>query len=129
VQEAIQLARNADLYLISVGELEETSVLRTQDIMTSEEMTNIKESGAVADSLGKLFDIEGKEINHPLSHRTVAIATDDLRGRNVVLLAAGLEKVRATIALMRSGIVKGLIIDGDTALALAQTLQLVDSPN
>jgi DNA-binding transcriptional regulator LsrR (DeoR family) len=126
VQEAIQLARDADLYLISVGELEETSVLRTQDIMTSEEMRNIKESGAVCDSLGKLFDIEGKEINHPLSHRTVAIATDDLRGRNVVLLAAGLEKVRATIALLRSGIVKGLIIDGDTALALAQSLKLVD---
>jgi DNA-binding transcriptional regulator LsrR (DeoR family) len=126
VQDAMQLARNADLYLISVGELEETSVLRTQDIMTADEMRNIKESGAICDSLGKLFDIEGREINHPLSHRTVAIATHELRGRNVVLLAGGLEKVRATIALLRSGIVKGLVIDGDTAMSLAETLQAMD---
>jgi DNA-binding transcriptional regulator LsrR (DeoR family) len=43
-----------------------------------------------------------------------------------VLLAGGREKVRATIALLRSGIVKGLIIDGDTALALAQSMHVVD---
>lgn len=122
----MHLAQNADLYLISVGELEETSVLRTQDIMTADELRNIQESGAVCDSLGKLFDIDGREIKHPLSERTVAIATDELRGRNVVLLTGGLEKVRATIALLRSGIVKGLVIDGDTALALAKSMQLTD---
>ncbi|SAL74047.1 transcriptional regulator [Caballeronia telluris] len=129
VQDAMQLARNADLYLISVGELEETSVLRTQDILTADELRNIQESGAVCDSLGKLFDINGREINHPLSHRTVAIETNELRGRNVVLLAGGLEKVRATIALLRSGIVKGLIIDGDTAVALAQSALVLDQYN
>lgn len=119
VKETMELARAADLYLISVGELKETSVLRTQDILTAEEVENIKASGAVCDSLGKLFDIDGLEIEHPLSQRTLAISTDDLRGRNVVLLAGGIEKVQATIALLRSGIVKGLIIDGDTAIRLA----------
>jgi DNA-binding transcriptional regulator LsrR (DeoR family) len=35
-----------------------------------------RESGAVCDSLGKLFDIDGREINHPLGHRTVGIETN-----------------------------------------------------
>jgi DNA-binding transcriptional regulator LsrR (DeoR family) len=118
VKDAMELARTADLYLISVGELKETSVLRTQDILTADEVENIKASGAVCDSLGKLFDIDGREIEHPLSQRTLAIGTNELRGRNVVLLAGGIEKVQATIALLRSGIVKGLIIDGDTAARL-----------
>lgn len=120
VEDTMQLARSADLYLISVGELEETSVLRTEDILTADEVANIHASGAVCDSMGKLFDIEGREIAHPLSRRTVAIGPDELRGRNVVLLVGGLEKVRATIALLRTGIVKGLIIDGDTASELAR---------
>lgn len=123
VFDTMQLARMADLYLISVGELEETSVLRTEKILTEEEVRNIQASGAVCDSMGKLFDIDGHEIEHPLSRRTVAISPDELRGRNVVLLVGGLEKVRATIALLRSGIVKGLIIDGDTAAELARQMK------
>ncbi|MEM6914909.1 MAG: sugar-binding transcriptional regulator, partial [Pseudomonadota bacterium] len=35
-----------------------------------------------------------------------------------VLLSAGLEKVPATKALLRSGAIKALIIDGDSARAL-----------
>ncbi|OXI43845.1 sugar-binding transcriptional regulator [Burkholderia aenigmatica] len=122
VQDAMELARAADLYLISVGELKDTSVLRTQEILTSDELASIRESGAVADSIGKLFDMHGCEIEHPLSQRTLAIDTADLRSRNVVLLAGGVEKTRATLALLRSGIVKGLIIDGDTAIQLRDTM-------
>jgi DNA-binding transcriptional regulator LsrR (DeoR family) len=124
VKDTMELARTADLYLISVGELKETSVLRTQDILTAEELHNIQASGAVCDSLGKLFDIEGREIEHPLSQRTLAIGPNELRGRNVVLLAGGVEKVRATIALLRSGIVKGLVIDGDTAVELTEQIRV-----
>jgi DNA-binding transcriptional regulator LsrR (DeoR family) len=46
-------------------------------------------------------------------------STDDLRSHDVVLLVAGIEKVQATIGLLRSGIVKGSITDGDIAVRLA----------
>lgn len=122
VEDTMELARAADLYLISVGELADTSLLRTQDILTSAELDNIRAAGAVCDSLGKLFDIDGREIRHPLSNRTLAIGPDELRGRNVVLLVGGREKIRPTIALLRSGVVKGLIIDGDTAAELVAVM-------
>ena len=122
VREAMELAWSADLYLISVGELAETSVLRQQQIITADEMRSLREHGAVCDTLGAFFDAKGQIVRHPLGDLSLTVGAENLRGRNVVLLAAGLEKVSAIAALLRSGLVRGLIIDGDTAAWLETTL-------
>jgi DNA-binding transcriptional regulator LsrR (DeoR family) len=123
VTDTVEMARAADLYLISLGELQETSVLRLQDMISAEEMLSVRKSGAVCDTLGKLYDIHGREVPHPLSDRCLSVGTEYLLGRDVVLLAAGLEKTAAIVALLRSGIVKGLIIDGDTALNVLEFIE------
>ncbi len=119
VAEALALARSADLFLISAGELTETSFLRVQNMLSAEELRAIRVRGAVCDTLGRLFDTEGREVMHDLSRRTLAVEPENLRGRHVVLLAGGLEKIAAISGLLRAGLVSGLITDGDTALALA----------
>lgn len=118
VREVLALARMADLYLISVGELTETSILRQQGMVSAAELEDALAKGAVADTLGCLFDKQGKIVPHPVSARMLAVDIDDLKGRDVVLLAGGLEKVDAIHALLCSGLVRGLIIDGDTARQL-----------
>jgi len=123
VAEAMALARSADLFLISAGELTETSFLRVQDMLSSAELQSIRSRGAVCDTLGRLFDADGREIRDPLSSRTLAVEPEGLRGRQVVLLAGGLEKVEAITGLLRAGLVKGLIVDGDTGLAIVQRLR------
>ncbi len=120
VAEALALALAADFYLISVGELSEMSFLRAQAMLTAEELRSVRAKGAVADSLGRLFDANGAQIAHELSRRTLAVDFEQLRGRDVVLLGGGIEKVAAIRALLNSGVVRGLIIDGDAALALAR---------
>lgn len=115
VQAALAVAREADLYLISVGELRESAVLRLQDMISAREVDDIRRCGAVCDTLGKLYDAEGREVDHALSRRSLAIDPADLRGRDVVLLGAGFEKVEAIRAILRAGFVRGLVIDGDTA--------------
>ena len=120
VAEAMALARSADLFLISAGELTETSFLRTHDMLSTAELRSIRARGAVCDTLGRLFDAAGREIPHPISTRPRAGAPESLRGRPVVLLAGGLEKVDAMTGLLRAGLVKGLIVDGDTGLAIAR---------
>ncbi len=119
VAEAIALARSADLFLISVGELSETAFLREQFMLSKDELLSIRARGGVADALGQLFDRDGMRIDHELACRTLAIEFEQIRGRDVVLLAGGLQKAAAVRSLLRTGLVQGLIIDGDTAQALS----------
>ena len=118
VAEALALAASADLYLISVGELRETSFLRTQSMLSADELRGIQAQGAVADSLGRLFDRNGAVVDHELARRTLAMEFEHLRNRDVVLLAGGTHKVVSVHALLQTGFVRGLIIDGDAARLL-----------
>ena len=122
VRDTLELACSADLYLISVGELAETAVLRQQHIITADELRSLREHGAVCDTLGSFFDANGETVRHPLTDLCLSVGAETLRGRNVILLAAGLEKVGAIAALLRSGLVRGLIIDGDTCERLESLL-------
>lgn len=119
VSEALALARSADLFVISVGELSEAAFLREQGMLSAAELASVRARGAVADSLGRLFDATGTVVEHELARRTLALQFEELRGRPVVLLAGGLGKVEATRALLRSGVVQGLVIDGDASRLLA----------
>ena len=118
VAEALELAHSADFYMISVGELLDTAFLRLHGMLSAAELKSVRARGAVADSLGRLFGRDGRPIDHELSRRTLAIDFDRLRGRDVVLAAGGLHKVPAIQALLRTGIVRGLVIDGDAARSL-----------
>ncbi len=82
----------------------------------------MRAQGAVAGSLGRLFDRTGAQVEHELAHRTLALEFEQLHGRDVVLLSGGLQKVEAVRALLRTGTVQGLVIDGDAARVLAATL-------
>ena len=78
--------------------------------------------GVVADTIGRLFDASGNLVEHPMCERMLAFSVNDLRGRDVVLLGAGLEKACAILALLRSKLIRGLIIDGDTASCMLKML-------
>ncbi len=124
VSEALELARGADLSLISVGELEERSLLRQRDMITAEELRELRLVGAVGDTNGIFFDGKGQPVEHGLNERTLAVSFEDLRRGFTIILAGGLEKAGATIALLRSGVARGLVVDGDLAMRI---VALIDS--
>ena len=70
--------------------------------------------------MGKFFDAEGEVVASDLNERTLAVDLDHLYDREVILLCAGRQKLRAVKGLLKAGFVKGLIIDGDTALSLIE---------
>jgi DNA-binding transcriptional regulator LsrR (DeoR family) len=119
VADPLALAHSATLYLVSAGELTEGASIRTQNMISAEELQSARAAGAVCDTLGKLFSAEGQRISHSLNRRTLALEIEDVRGRDVVLLSGGLEKVDAINGVLRSGLIRGLIIDGDSARLLA----------
>lgn len=119
VQATLALARRADLALISVGDLREDSVLRRTGTLSAQDIDALRRAGAVGDTNGIFFDSDGCPVDHPFNRRTLAVGFDALRAMEGVLLSGGVAKVAATRALLRSGVLRGLVIDGDSARLLA----------
>ncbi|MCF8479337.1 MAG: sugar-binding transcriptional regulator [Rhodospirillum sp.] len=122
VSKVLHMARHPDLAIISVGELTEDSLLRQSGMISAAELTALHEAGAVGDTNGIFFDANGLPVDHPLNQRTLAVGFESLRASHVMLLSAGLEKVEATLGLLRNGLVKSLVVDGDAALKIAAAL-------
>ncbi len=120
VQQALAIARSTTVAYISIGELTERSLLRTQRMISAGELAALRAAGAVGDTNGLFFDDQGRPVSHELNERTIALGFDDLRKTSVIALVAGLEKRAAATAFLSSGIARGLIIDGDTALDMVR---------
>ncbi len=118
VQESLALARRSDIIVASFGDASENSFISTHDLVHRGEIEQLGRDGAVADMLGKFFAEDGRIVESPLNRRTPGIAVDDMRAREIVLLGAGTAKAAALAALLRSGLVNRLIVDGDLAGAL-----------
>ncbi|QKC92040.1 sugar-binding transcriptional regulator [Mesorhizobium sp. NZP2234] len=118
VQQALKLARSADFYIASFGDCSKQSFIYHHDLLHDDEIDQVINAGAVADMLGKFFDKDGALLDNTLNRRTPSVSYEDIRSRDVVLLAAGLSKAKALVALLRSGTINRLIVDGDLAAGL-----------
>ncbi|MFO1210987.1 MAG: sugar-binding domain-containing protein, partial [Amaricoccus sp.] len=118
VQQGLALARQASVAYISIGELTEGSLLRRQGMISAEELASLRAAGAVGDTNGLFFDAAGTPVDHELNRRTIALGFDDLGRIGAIALVAGVTKSEAAHAFLRSGVCRGLVIDGDTALRL-----------
>src|SRR5690606_22590472 len=118
VARAMEIARTVSVCFISAGELTEDSLLRRQNMLSKAELESLRIAGAIGDTNGIFFDKDGRQIDHELNDRTIALGFAELQKIPVVLLIAGQEKAIAAKALLKSGIINGLIIDGDAAAAL-----------
>lgn len=119
VARAMEMARSASVCMISAGELTEDSLLRRQNMLSREDVESLRAAGAIGDTNGIFFDSEGRKVDHEMSRRTIALGFEDLAKIHVVLLIAGQGKAAAANALLKSGVVNGLIIDGDAARTLS----------
>ncbi|WP_093153581.1 sugar-binding transcriptional regulator [Aliiruegeria lutimaris] len=122
VLRPLELARRADLALISVGELTEDSSMRRQGMITHDELLELRAAGAIGDTNGIFLGADGRPVDHALNHRTNGVGVEDLARSRCVLLAGGPQKAAATEAILRGGFVRGLIIDGDLAIALTERI-------
>ncbi|MCC8392291.1 sugar-binding transcriptional regulator [Paraburkholderia sp. MMS20-SJTR3] len=118
VRATYELARNADLALLTCGDLTESLVV-TYGISKPDDLRTLRKAGAVGDMLGHFMDAHGEPIDHPLNRRTVAISLDDLRKiKDVVLVSGGTKKFEVTRAALRGRYASVLVTDEDTARRL-----------
>lgn len=122
VREAFSLAAQADLMVVGIGTAQPDAQLVASQMIEPAEILEVREVGGVGEVLGHFFDRYGNPVETSLAARTLSPAIEGLKGRRIVALAGGPEKIDAIQAILASGYLKGLITDERTAEALAKKI-------
>jgi len=119
LRELRERARNADVALLSVGDVSEAATLFEAGLVPAAELASLRAAGAVGDVLGHFVDAQGRRVAHALNERVMAVDLDDLaHGPQVALVAGGARKVTAIAAALRALPVHALVTDETAARGL-----------
>lgn len=118
IRETYERARNADMAILTLGDLVD-SLIVTYGLHDTQELDSVRAAGAVGDIIGHFVDAYGAPVNHPLNGRAVALGLEDLRRiKQVVVASGGLHKLEVTRAALRGSYVSVLVTDEVTARRL-----------
>lgn len=119
LHDLLQRARRVDLAVVSVGDVSEDATLFREGLLPRSQLSSLIEAGAVGDVLCHFLDAEGRVVDHPVSHRVIAVGLDDLRRvPRIVIAAGGRRKVAAIGAALKAMDAKVLITDEAAARGL-----------
>lgn len=116
VKEALNLARQADVALLGIGSIDlEHSSYYLANLVSKEEILEIKKSGAIGDVCGRFFDLKGRFSASDFQKRLIGISADDLLKIPVRIgVAGGSPKVEPIIGALRGGLINVLVSDAAT---------------
>jgi len=122
--EQIRLVRErlgkADAALVGVGPLD-NSVYIERDVLSREDIAEIKRCGAVGEICGRFFNAKGKECASRWRDRVLSISLEHLRKiPQVIGVAAGAERAAAVAGAVSGGLIKSLLTDESCAKALLE---------
>ncbi len=118
VRDAINVARGADHALMSVGECREGAILFDSEIFSAEQIEELRDADVVGDCCGVFYRADGTVADIQLNRCTPCVQPSDMEDMDTVLLAGGAGKLTATLAVLRAGFVKKLLVDEGLAVAL-----------
>ncbi len=119
LRELRQRARNADIALVSVGDVVAGSTLFREGLLPQSDLASLKKAGAVGDLVCHFIDAAGELVDHPVNRRVMAVSPADLKDIRLVAIAAGgADKELAIRAALRASDAKVLITDESAAEAL-----------
>lgn len=127
VQFSLNLARNANVYVIGLGALQTNHYLHSVGLVSDQDLEQLREAGAVCDLIGSFYDIQGKLVDHPLNNQGLGIKAQEMVGKQVVAVAGGLGKELAVLGGLRAGLISDLVVGESTAEKIV--LMLEASPN
>ena len=118
VREAVDAARGADHALMSVGECREGAILFDSNIFSPDQIEELRAADVVGDCCGVFYRKDGTVADIELNRCTPCVQPEDMARMDSVLLAGGAGKLAATLAVLRAGTVKRLLVDEGLAVAL-----------
>src|SRR3984893_7063241 len=121
VQATLAVARLASLCMVSVGKVDHSATVVQTGFLDASTIDQMRVRGAVGDISGRYFDINGKRILGDVDDRIMALSWEDFQSlKNIVAVVCGLDKKNAILGALRTGLIRRLIIDDQTALALLE---------
>jgi DNA-binding transcriptional regulator LsrR (DeoR family) len=117
-REVFELAAHADLMVVGIGSVNADAQLVASQMIEPAEIQEVHDMGGQGEVLGHFFNAEGESVETSLAARTVAPRLEDIKGRRIVAIAGGAPKIAAIRAVLKSGLLSGLITDEASALAL-----------
>ncbi len=118
IADVFALAREASLLIVGIGQVSGEGFLVSSGMIKADELGELERVGACADLLGHFFGTDGRILDIDLSARATSMSAADLAKHRIVAIAGGTAKVAALRAVLRSGVLRGLITDEATAQAL-----------
>ena len=114
----METARNADHALMSVGECRDGAVLFESNLFSERQIQQLRDADVVGDCCGVFFKADGSVADIELNRCTPCVQPRDTRKMDSVILASGVAKCAATLAVLRAGFAKRLLVDEALAQAL-----------
>lgn len=115
VASVIDLARQADVTFVGIGQIGESAPLVQDGFVTPAEMGALAKAGAVGEIVGWAFDAKGTLIDGLTNDRVASVPLDQPAGRLVIGAGMGSFKAQAIKAALRGRLINGLITNEATA--------------
>jgi DNA-binding transcriptional regulator LsrR (DeoR family) len=116
IRMALEHARQCEIALVGLGDLEPDCTLVRTGFMTGEQRAELQANGAVGDILMRFFDISGRHVPSPLDPRVISLSRPEIeRIPYVVALATGPTKIDAIVGALRGRLCHCIILDVTTA--------------
>ncbi len=120
VPEVMSMAAGADLKFVGIGTADDNAQTVLAGVITPENMEAIRAQGGTGELIGHFFDLDGNPVNTELSDRTLSIGLEDMKTGRVIAVAGGEDKINSIWAILKSGLLDGLITDERTAKTLVR---------
>jgi DNA-binding transcriptional regulator LsrR (DeoR family) len=118
VKHVIELARQADVTFVGVGQLGDNAPLLQDGFVTRDEMRALVKAGGVGEVIGWAFDRDGQMLGGLTNDRVASVALDQPAKRLVIGAAMGPAKLDALAGALTGQVINGLITNETMARRL-----------
>jgi DNA-binding transcriptional regulator LsrR (DeoR family) len=105
------LSAEADVAFVGIGNIGPKCPLHEDGFITSAEVKELVQGGAVAEMLGLPINAAGARVESPTGRRVTSISIDSPPQRPPIGFAGGKRKREALIAVLKGGWLSGLVTD------------------
>jgi DNA-binding transcriptional regulator LsrR (DeoR family) len=118
VRNVIELAKQANVAIVGIGQLGEGAPLLQDGFVTADEMRKLLKAGAVGEIVGWAYDATGNLIPGLTNDRVASIRPSQSVRQTVIGVAMGEAKTTALVGALRGRLINGLITNETMAEVL-----------